>query len=324
MMTNIWQNLPKPFFILAPMDAVTDTVFRHVVDKAARPDMFFTEFTNTDGYCSPEGHHSTFSRLLFTPDEQPLVAQIWGTKPEHFAKMARGLREMGYLAIDINMGCPARDVTRKGAGAALIKTPDLAAEIIAATKTAGLPVSVKTRIGYSTRQTEEWIGFLLHQDITALTVHARTKKEMSKVPAHWEEVAKAVQLRDAVAPRTLIIGNGDVQNRGEGLQRVAETGCDGVMIGRGAFNDVFCFEETPRKHAQQEYFDLLNFHLDLWEKTWKGEANYHPLKRFFKIYVRGFPGASELREKLMNTTSITETRQVIASGNATYMPPVPE
>lgn len=310
-MKSFWQDLPRPFFILAPMDAVTDTVFRHVVDKAARPDVFFTEFTNTDGYCSPKGRHSTYSRLLFTEDEQPLVAQIWGTNPAHFAEMAQGLKEMGYQAIDINMGCPAKDVTKKGAGSALIQTPELAAEIIAAAKTAGLPVSVKTRIGYRTKVTEEWLSFLLKQDIVALTVHGRTMKEMSKVPAHWDEIAKAVKLRDEIAPDTLIIGNGDVADRAEGLQRIAETGVDGIMIGRGVFTNVFCFEENPREHSQDELFDLLRMHLDLWEKTWKGEANFHALKRFFKIYVKGFAGASELREQLMNTATIDEARAVI-------------
>ena len=310
-MQSFWDTLPKPFFVLAPMDAVTDTVFRHVVDRAARPDVFFTEFTNTDGYCSPKGHHSTYSRLLFTPDEQPLVAQIWGTNPAHFTEMAHGLKAMGYKAIDINMGCPAKDVVRKGAGSALIETPELAAEIIAAAKTAGLPVSVKTRVGYKTRKTEEWISFLLQQDITALTVHARTMKEMSRVPAHWEEVAKTVQLRDRIAPHTLIIGNGDVVDRADGQRRVAETGADGVMIGRGVFTNVFCFEEKPRGHSRDELFALLRYHLALWEETWKHEVNYHALKRFFKIYVKGFSGASELREQLMQTNNVDEARAVL-------------
>jgi tRNA-dihydrouridine synthase len=209
------------------------------------------------------------------------------------------------------MGCPAKDVTKKGAGSALIQTPELAAEIIAAAKTAGLPVSVKTRIGYRTKVTEEWLSFLLKQDIVALTVHGRTMKEMSKVPAHWDEIAKAVKLRDEIAPDTLIIGNGDVADRAEGLQRIAETGVDGIMIGRGVFTNVFCFEENPREHTQEELFNLLHMHLDLWEKTWKGDANFHALKRFFKIYVKGFAGASELREQLMNTATIDEARAVI-------------
>ena len=298
------------------MDGVTDTVFRHVVAEAADPDLCFTEFVSTDGYCSPKGKHSTYSRLLFTPDERPkLVAQIWGTEPGHFAEMARGLKEMGYQAIDINMGCPAKDVIKKGAGSALIQTPELAAEIIAATKSAGLPVSVKTRIGYRTRATEEWISFLLKQDIVALTVHARTMKEMSRVPAHWEEVAKAARLRDQLAPHTLIIGNGDVTDRAEGLQRIKETGADGIMIGRGVFTNVFCFEHEAKDHSREELFALLNYHLDLWEQTWHGDTNYHTLKRFFKIYVKGFAGASELRERLMHTTTLQEARAILQASH---------
>lgn len=312
-MDSFWHNLPRPFFILAPMDGVTDTVFRHVLAQAAQPDLYFTEFASTDGYCNPKGRTAMHSRLLFTPDEQPkLVAQIWGTEPEHFARMAQGLKEMGYQAIDINMGCPAKDVIKKGAGSALIQTPERAADIIAATKTAGLPVSVKTRIGYKTRTTEEWLGFLLRQDIAALTVHARTMKEMSKVPAHWDEVAKAVQLRDRIAPATLIIGNGDVADRQDGLQRIAQTGADGIMIGRGAFTNIFCFAHQPREHTPEEFFKLMRYHLDLWEQTWQGAANYHALKRFFKIYVKGFAGASELRERLMHTKDSNEARALLA------------
>lgn len=313
-MKSFWQDLPRPFFVLAPMDAVTDTVFRHVVEKAARPDVYMTEFASTDGYWHPKGRENMYSRLLFTPDEKPLVAQIWGTQPERFAEMAKGLKEMGYQAIDINMGCPAKDVIKKGAGSALIETPELAAEIIAATKTAGLPVSVKTRIGFRTRNTSEWLSFLLQQNIVALTVHARTMKEMSKVPAHWDQVKLAVELRDKLAPQTLIIGNGDVADREEGLRRIEETGADGIMIGRGVFNNVFCFEHEPREHNKAEQFAIMNYHLDLWEETWKDldrPKNYHALKRFFKIYVRDFDGASELRDALMQTKNIDEARKLI-------------
>jgi tRNA-dihydrouridine synthase len=312
-MKSFWHNLPKPFFALAPMDAVTDTVFRRVVARAGRPDVFYTEFINTDGFCHPKGRRAVESRLLFTPDEQPLVAQIWGTNPDHFAQTTLGLKDLGYQAIDINMGCPAKDVTKKGAGSALIQTPELAAEIIAATKTAGLPVSVKTRIGYNTAITEEWLGFLLHQDLAALIVHARTRKQMSKVPARWEEIARAVQLRNQIAPQTLIIGNGDVGDRAEGLRRIAETGADGVMIGRGVFADIFCFEHQPRQHTQAEYFDLMRYHLGVWQQTWPaGTANYHALKRFYKIYIKGFAGASELRNELMYTNCIDEALETIA------------
>ena len=310
---NFWHTLPKPFFILAPMEAVTDTVFRHVVARAARPDVFFTEFTNATSYAHPRGHESTANRLLFTPDEQPMVAQIWGTDPEHFALMAKDLTAQGFAGIDINMGCPAKDVTKTGACSALIENPRLAAELIAATKTGGLPVSVKTRLGFKQQKTEEWVSFLLQQDLAALTIHARTAKDMSKVPARWDEIAKAVKIRNATRPDTLIIGNGDVANRAEGLRLAAETGVDGIMIGRGVFQNVFCFEHQPQPHSPADYFALLQYHLDLFDNTWPSQSrSYHPLKRFFKIYINGFAGASELRAQLMQTTNTAEARAVLA------------
>jgi tRNA-dihydrouridine synthase len=311
-MNNFWQDLPKPFFVLAPMDGVTDVVFRHVATKAARPDVYFTEFTNAAAYFSDKGRQSTESRLAFTPDEQPLVAQIWGTNPEHYAFMAKGLAAAGFAGIDINMGCPTKDVIKTGACSALIEQPELAAKLIAAAKEGGIPVSVKTRIGFKTAKTEEWISFLLKQDIAALTVHGRTQKEMSKVPAHWDEIAKAVKLRDEIAPHTLIIGNGDVMNRTEGLKRIEETGVDGIMIGRGIFTNPYAFEKEPRQHSREELLDLLNYHLDLVEAATHKMA-FAPLKRFFKIYIRDFDGASELRDKLMHTSSVAEVREILTT-----------
>lgn len=311
-MQNFWQHLPQPFFILAPMDAVTDVIFRHVIAKAARPDVFFTEFVNATSFCSLKGKHSTYSRLAFTADEQPIVAQIWGTNPEEFAQMAGELAELGYAGIDINMGCPAKDVVKTGACSALIETPALAAELIAAAKTGGLPVSVKTRIGFKTRKTEEWLGHLLRQDIAALTVHARTTKEMSKVPAHWEEFGVAVKLRDELAPHTRIIGNGDIANRAAGEQLIHTYGLDGAMIGRGVFTNPFAFEKSAQSHPPEALIGLLRLHLDLFDAVQSIEPRkYDPLKRFFKIYVRDFAGAGELRAELMSTNDTTEARLVI-------------
>ncbi len=310
-MKNFWQDLPRPFFVLAPMDGVTDVVFRHVVAKAAKPDVFVTEFTNAAAFFSEYGRKSTDSRLAFSADEQPMVAQIWGTNPEHYAFMARELAARGFAGIDINMGCPVRDVVKTGACSALIENPELAAQLIAAAKQGGLPVSVKTRIGFKTKKTEEWLGFLLKQDIAALIVHGRTQKEMSTPPADWDEIVKAVKLRDKIAPQTLIIGNGDVQNRAEGLERIKQTGVDGVMIGRGVFTNPFCFEETPRSHSREELLELLNFHLDLVEAA-DHKMPFAPLKRFFKIYIRDFDGASELRQKLMEVKDIPQVRQILA------------
>ncbi len=169
-----------PFFSLAPMEAVTDVVFRHVVSKAARPDIFYTEFTNSSSFASPKGIHSTRGRLTFTPDEQPIIAQIWGSRPDDIKFMCEKLPELGYQAIDINMGCPDKAVIKSGGGSDLIRNPELAAKIIKNAKASGLPISVKTRLGFS--KVEEWRGwlkFLLEQEISVLTIHLRTKKEMS-------------------------------------------------------------------------------------------------------------------------------------------------
>lgn len=312
--SSFWTDLPRPFFVLAPMEGVTDIVFRHVVLKAGRPDVFFTEFTNATGFCSPEGHDNTVRFLAHSEDEMPLVAQLWGTEPEHFTQTARELKKMGFAGIDINMGCPVKNVIQKGACSALIENPSLAQEIIAATKEGGLPVSVKTRVGFKTQKTEEWISFLLRQGLVALTVHARTAKEMSKVPARWEEIKKAVQIRNAIAPTTLLIGNGDIANREDGLKHAEETGVDGVMIGRGIFHDPFCFEKTPQEHTFKEHIELLRYHLDLFDAM-SSMRTFEPLKRFFKIYVRSFPGASELREQLMHTRNTDEARVVLELSN---------
>ncbi len=317
-MSDIWHELPRPFFILAPMEAVTDVVFRHVVASAAKPDIFFTEFTNASSYCSPQGEHSTRGRLAFTEDEHPMVAQIWGNKPEQFSHMAKGLAEIGYKGIDINMGCPDKSVVKGGSGSALIKQPELASELIAAAKEGGLPVSVKTRLGYSsTDEWKDWLTHLLKQDVVNLTIHLRTRKEMSKVDAHFEMIPEIKKLRDEIAPHTLLTINGDIRDRQHGEELVEKYGIDGVMIGRGIFTNPYAFETTPQTHSREELLDLLNLQLDLHDKysAELGERKFEPLKRFFKIYVREFDGASELRDTLMHTKSTQEVREVLASLN---------
>lgn len=313
-MKNFWQELPKPFFVLAPMEAVTDVVFRHVVEAAGGPDVYFSEFTNSSSYFSEKGRASTRGRLAFTEDEQPMVAQIWGTNPEHFEFMARSLAEQGYAGIDINMGCPAKDVVKTGGGSGMIRDPKRAAEVIAATKKAGLPVSVKTRLGDI--KTEEWMAWLTHllkQDIVNLTIHLRTRKEMSKVPAHFELIHDIKKLRDEIAPQTLLTINGDIRDREHGLELVKEYGVDGIMIGRGVFTDPYAFSKEKREHSREELLGLLEMQLDLFDKYSKElePRKFDPLKRFFKIYVRNFDGASELRDKLMHTKTTEEVRALI-------------
>ena len=346
---NFWNNLPKPFFILAPMESVTDVVFRHVISSAARPDIFFTEFVNTSSFCSEKGKDSTKGRLFFTDDEQPIVAQIWSNKPDEFAKMSIELAKMGFSGIDINMGCPDKSVVKTGSGSALIRSPQLAGKLISAAKVSGLPVSVKTRLGdISVTEWYDWIKFLLRQDVANLTVHLRTRSEMSKVGAHFELIPEIKKLRDEIAPNTLLTINGDIRDRQHGIELVNIYGIDGIMIGRGIFNNPFAFEKNSRAHTRTELIQLLNLHLNLHDKFSSNNSTlqknkkdiikhsqiqkdypsqdknvdfskfskveplkFDPLKRFFKIYIRNFPGASEIRDKLMNTTNTSEAREII-------------
>ncbi|SCS89262.1 tRNA dihydrouridine synthase B [Staphylococcus aureus] len=313
MKENFWSELPRPFFILAPMEDVTDIVFRHVVSEAARPDVFFTEFTNTESFCHPEGIHSVRGRLTFSEDEHPMVAHIWGDKPEQFRETSIQLAKMGFKGIDLNMGCPVANVAKKGKGSGLILRPDVAAEIIQATKAGGLPVSVKTRLGYyEIDEWKDWLKHVFEQDIANLSIHLRTRKEMSKVDAHWELIEAIKNLRDEIAPNTLLTINGDIPDRKTGLELAEKYSIDGVMIGRGIFHNPFAFEKEPREHTSKELLDLLRLHLSLFNKYEKDEIRqFKSLRRFFKIYVRGIRGASELRHQLMNTQSIAEVRALL-------------
>ena len=313
MKENFWNELPRPFFILAPMEDVTDIVFRHVVSEAARPDVFFTEFTNTESFCHPEGIHSVRGRLTFSEDEQPMVAHIWGDKPEQFKEMSFGLADMGFKGIDLNMGCPVANVAKKGKGSGLILRPERADEIIQAAKAGGLPVSVKTRLGYyNIEEWKEWLRHVFKQDIANLSIHLRTRKEMSKVDAHWELIEAIKEMRDEVAPQTLLTINGDIPDRQKGMELATKYGIDGVMIGRGIFHNPFAFEKDPREHTSKELLDLFRLHLELFEKYSNEETQqFKSLRRFFKIYVRGIRGASELRHQLMSTETVDEARALL-------------
>ncbi len=306
---QFWKQFQPGFTCLAPMEGVTDIAFRQVVAKAARPDTFFTEFTNVNSYNSDKGRHNALDRFQTLPSEKPIVAQIWGTKPEFFTETAQALKQLGFEAVDINMGCPDRHVVATGGGSGLICTPELAKEIIRATKMAGLPTSVKTRLGYSrVEEWRDWLTNILTEHPDALTVHLRTKKEMSKVAAHYELVPEIVALKNELSPETVLIINGDIETPTDG-QKFINMGVDGIMIGRGVFHNPFCFEKTPREHSREELLDLMRYHLDLYDKY--ELAPYDPLKHFYKIYINNFPGASDLRAKLMETKSTAEAREVL-------------
>lgn len=303
-MQNIWKTLQKPFTVLAPMDDVTDDVFRTIVCETARPDVFFTEFTNVDAICS-EGRESQIRRFQYSKRQHPIIAQIWGKEPEHYFETTKLIRNLGFDGVDINMGCPVRDVFQNGTCSAFIQDHARAQEVIAATQEAAgeIPVSVKTRIGVHQIETEGWIGFLLEQNLAAITIHGRTVKELSKVPCHWDEIGKAVELRNASQQdrHTMIVGNGDVKNYAEVLSLYEAYGVDGIMIGRGIFENLWSFEKTlhAQDHSPQERLSLLLKHARLFETTWGTTKRFEILKKFFKIYCSGFPNAQELRIKLM-------------------------
>ena len=344
-MKNIWQELSTPFLILAPMEGVTDVVFRQVIANAGRPDLFFTEFTNVSSYASEKGRANALERFQTAPTDSPIIAQIWGKTPDHFSECAQALASLGFSGIDLNFGCPDKHVNKAGGGAAMIKTPELAVECYRnAVNSTNLPVSIKTRLGWNQpEEYQEWLSTLLAEHPAALTVHLRTKKEMSKVPAHYELIPEIIKLRNDISPQTKLIINGDILNRAEALklhQKFPEV--DGFMIGRGVFQNPYCFtDHTP---TREELIELLKLHLDLYEERinqvlrtlpesrrgGRGAApataggrdpvseklrlirsSYEPLKHFFKIYINNFPGAKEIRAELMETHSIPEAREII-------------
>ncbi|MBI2120126.1 MAG: tRNA-dihydrouridine synthase [Parcubacteria group bacterium] len=300
MSKNFWKNFKKPIFALAPMADVTDAAFRRIIAEYGKPDVMFTEFVSCDGLMSP-GRERLLRDLEYTEDERPIVAQIFGSKPENFRKTAELVRELGFDGIDINMGCPEKNIQKQGSCAALIKVPELAKEIILAAKegAGGLPVSVKTRIGYHKNEIETWLPALLETNPSAITLHARTKKEMSDVPARWDVIARAVAIRDELKSETLILGNGDVKNLIEAKQKVAETSVDGVMIGRGIFGNPWLFSGIESAPTLEEKFCVMLEHTRLFEELFAGVKNFAIMKKHYKAYVEGFPGAKELRVKLM-------------------------
>lgn len=298
------------------MENVTDTVFRQIIAMTGRPDVFFTEFTAADAICSSGFNHITKGHLLFTKKETPLIVQLWGKNPDTYYKSALIVKDMGFAGIDINMGCPDRVIVRNGSCGALIKNPELAKEIFISVKKAvrdEYPVSIKTRLGFSSIQTEEWIGFLLKLRPDALTIHLRTVKEMSKVPAHWDEIERILALRDKISPQTIIIGNGDIVSKADIESIFNKYKLDGVMIGRGIFQDPWIFNEKIKKEdiSLTENLQLLIDHIKLYDDTWKGTKPPEVMKRFYKIYVSEFRDASEFRMRLMEAPTLNDTVQIL-------------
>ena len=309
MAENFWKNLKKPIMALAPMANVTDAAFRQMFAECGAPDIYWTEFVSVEGLLSP-GKDALLPDFWYGEGERPIVAQIFGAKPEQFEEVGALVRELGFDGVDVNMGCPDKGVEKQGAGAALIKNPEQAKKIIRALKIGAnpLPVSIKTRIGYTKNEIQTWIPALLEEGLTALTVHLRTRKEMSDVPAHWELAPDIVKLRDRYAPETLLLGNGDVSSLKEAGQRVKESGMDGAMIGRGIFGNPWFF--SGRTPDLRERLERMVRHTETFEKMFADIKRFEVMKKHFKAYANGFDGARELRAKLMETENAAEVRRI--------------
>ena len=313
---NIYRQILKKkghILALAPMEGVTDTVFRQVLCKIGKPDLFFTEFLNVEGFCS-KGREKVIHRLDFRNIEKPVVVQLWGNVPEYYAETVEYVKTLNPDGIDINMGCSVRDVLSSGRGSALINDKVLAKEIIDVVKeSAGdLPVSVKTRIGFDKIDTEEWIGFLLEQGLDMITVHGRLSREGYSTPSRWDEIAKCVKLRNEIAPDTIVLGNGDVKDIEQAKEYVDRYGVDGVMIGRAILTNPWLFSgRKPEDISKGERVEVLKKHLEIFEKE-RGEMNiFNSQKKYIKAYISNFDTAGELRSKLMDTSSSLEIMDIL-------------
>ena len=309
---GFWEKLPRPFFALAPMADVTDAAFRRLIAKYGKPDVTWTEFVAVDGLVS-RGRDALLIDLLYTEAERPIVAQVFGSKPEHFAEVATLIADLGFDGLDINMGCPDRNVEKQGAGAAMMKDPGLAKAVILAAKegSRGLPVSVKTRIGYNSVQLETWLPELLSVSPAAITVHARTRKELSDVPAQWEYVKRAVEI--ARGSGVVMLGNGDVKDLDDAREKAAASGVDGVMIGRGVFGNPWRFNPEVRIEdiPLSDRLRVMVEHTKLFADTLGDVKNFAIMKKHYKAYVHGFDGAKELRTALMETNSAEEVEVLV-------------
>lgn len=365
-MKNFWKEVNtrtqkegKPFFALAPMADVTDPAFRRILAKYGKPDVTWTEFVSADGLAHPVGREKLMKDLVFTEAERPIVAQLFSSNPENMKNAAKLCTELGFDGVDINMGCPDRTIEKQGCGSAMIKTPEKAVEVIRAAKLgileavaeaaaqgktiSEIPLSVKTRVGYNKEIIDEWVPVLLNENIAALTIHARTRKDLSKVPANWDYVKRVVTLRDKIAPDTVIIGNGDVADVADGLEKAQATGCDGIMIGRACFGNPWIFNQDvkvlkrgtwnqgwwltmlPRNWAKkimgdsryttadvsiEDKLTVMIEHSELFCKLLP-HKNFATMKKHYKAYCHGFPGAKELRISLMESPDIATVKQLV-------------
>jgi nifR3 family TIM-barrel protein len=311
---GFWGKLKKPIFVLAPLANVTDAVFRAHIVKYSKPDVFWTEFVAADGLCHPKGREALMRDLKFSEAERPIVAQLFTSRPENMYEAAKLCAELGFDGVDINMGCPDKNVMKQGAGAACMKNPELAQALIEAAQKGvadsgkKIPVSVKTRLGFNEDNLEEWLPKLLAAKPAVITVHARTKKEMSKVPARFERVKRAVEIAEGSG--TLIFGNGDVKDLWDAEEKVRQTGADGVMLGRAIFGNPWLFDKNKKVTVEEKVLAALE-HTKLFEQVWGKTKSFELMKKHYQAYINHFPLAKELRVELMSCHSAKEVEKVV-------------
>jgi len=319
---GFWGRLAAPIYALAPMSDVTDAAYRRLIARLGKPDVLFTEFVSCDGLCSA-GYENLRTMLEYHESERPIVAQVFGANPETFFKAARIVSELGFDGLDINMGCPDRNVCKQGAGAALLRNPELAREIILAAKEGAgtLPVSVKTRIGYNQIDTEDWVGHLLETNPAAITLHLRTRKEMSKAKAHWDAAPAAVAL--ARNTDTLILGNGDVWTLEQADQLRRETGVDGIMLGRAIFSNPWLFDRSRQREdiGMEERMDIMIQHAHLYEELFHGRKRFITMRKHLRGYLAGLPGAKEFRMLLDTFDCAADVDMALNSVRQVHNPP---
>ncbi len=317
---SFWNELKSknnhPIFSLAPMEDVTDTVFRRVVMKCGRPDVFFTEFTNCDGVQSI-GQAKVIERLRYQKKEKPIVAQVWGKTLKNYYETAKLIVDLGFDGIDINMGCPVKNVVKNGNCSALIKNPQFAKQIIEAVRDGvdgKIPVSVKTRLGFSEIQLEDWIGFLMKDcEVKYLTIHGRTVSELTRVPCHFEEFGKITEMRDKIDKNIMIFGNGDITSYNQGVELCDKYNLDGVMIARAVMSNPWIFNSKVDQNniSINDRIKLLEYHIKLFEKEWHGSKNMICLKKFYRTYINNFSDASAVRARLISINDINELKKEI-------------
>lgn len=321
-----WVSIPRPIIALAPMAGVTDAAYRQFIKSVAPKTVVFTEFLSTDALAF--GARKTLQMLSFDPAlERPFIVQVFGHSPEHFLEAAKVIEDIGADGIDINMGCPAAKVVSSCHGAALIRNVELATKLVAATKKAvKIPVSVKTRLGWNS--TESLVSFctaLVEAGADALSVHGRRFCDKFSGKAEWEPI---YNLKRCV--RVPVIGNGDIATADDALKKIGNL--DGVMVGRGTFGNPWLLRDIadaftamraeqanrkPQSTVQRltfaEKVPFILMHCELSVRL-KGEhRGILEMRRHFCGYVKGFEGASAMRQELMKVEKINDVVSILKS-----------